>query len=367
MLEQVLAHGGLWLLDPVIHLPGPEFLVLFGVLAVMGLIATRILVNRSTRSDLPRLKIPERLDPYAIAYLRGGDTEVIRTAMVELVEEGWIVQVSAPMGILKKVAGTTPKWKTDLQGKSIEEFSLLQQVLLKHFQVPHDGASVFNGSLRLSAREESKVYRKWVNDEELLNNRPFEPSVRLSIWSTFLAIVGLGLYKFLHALSEHRSNVAFLGFGLFILGFLFYLVTLRTRLSSRGNQFLKDIQTACVSVRSLRNTVPEPARSKYSTRSGVLALAGDASMPLLAMGVFGISSLQGSQLDRVFVSYRKSAANVSGCSSGGCGGSSGDGSSYGDGSSCGGGSSCGSGLSCGGGSSCGGGGCGGGGCGGCGS
>jgi hypothetical protein len=138
-------------------------------------------------------------------------------------------------------------------------------------------------------------------------------------------------------------------------------------LSSRGNQFLKDIQTACVSVRSLRNTVPEPARSKYSTGSGVLALAGDASMPLLAMGVFGISSLQGSQLDPLFVSYRKSAANVSGCTGGGCGGSSDDGSSYGDGSSCGGGSSCGSGLSCGGGSSCGGGGCGGGGCGGCGS
>jgi len=210
MLEQVLAHGGLWLLDPVIHLPGPEFLILFGVLTVMGLIAARILVNRSTRSDLPRLKIPERLDPYAIAYLRGGDTEVIRTAMVELVEDGWIVQVSAPMGILKKVAGSTPKWKTDLQGKSIEEFSLLQQVLLKHFQVPHDGASVFQGSLRLSAREASKIYRKWVNDEELLNNRPFEPSVRLSIWSMFLAIVGLGLYKFLHAVSEHRSNVDFL-------------------------------------------------------------------------------------------------------------------------------------------------------------
>ena len=87
MLEQVLAHGGLWLLDPVIHLPGPEFLFLFSVLIVIGLIATRILVNRSTRSNLPRLKIPERLDPYAIAYLRGGDTEVIRTAMVELVEE----------------------------------------------------------------------------------------------------------------------------------------------------------------------------------------------------------------------------------------------------------------------------------------
>lgn len=348
MLEQVLAHGGLWLLDPVIHLPGPEFLFLFSVLVVIGLIATRILVNRSTRSDLPRLKIPELLDPYAIAYLRGGDSEVIRTAMVELVEEGWIVQESAPTGLLKKVAGATPKWKTDLQGNSIEEFSLLQQVLLKHFQVPHDGASVFNGSLRLSAREESKVYRKWVNDEELLNNRPIDPTVRLSIWSTFLAIEGLGVYKLLHAMSEHRSNVAFLGFGLFILGFLFYLVTLRTRLSSRGNQFLKDIQTACVSVRSLRNTVPEPARSRYSTRSGVLALAGDASMPLLAMGVFGISSLQGSQLDPLFVSYRKSAANGSGCSGAGCGGS------CGDGSSCGGGG-------------CGGGGCGGGGCGGCGS
>lgn len=343
MLEQVLAHGGLWLLDPVIHLPGPEFLFLFSVLVVIGLIATRILVNRSTRSDLPRLKIPELLDPYAIAYLRGGDTEVIRTAMVELVEEGWIVQESAPTGLLKKVAGATPKWKTDLQGNSIEEFSLLQQVLLKHFQVPHDGASVFNGSLRLSAREESKVYRKWVNDEELLNNRPIHPMVRLSIWSTFLAIEGLGVYKLLHAMSEHRSNVAFLGFGLFILGFLFYLVTLRTRLSSRGNQFLKDIQTACVSVRSLRNTVPEPARSRYSTRSGVLALAGDASMPLLAMGVFGISSLQGSQLDPLFVSYRKSAANGSGCSGAGCGGSCGDG------------------------SSCGGDGCGGVGCGGCGS
>jgi hypothetical protein len=77
---------------------------------------------------------------------------------------------------------------------------------------------------------------------------------------------------------------------------------------------------------------------------------GDASIPLLAMGAFGVNALQGSSMDPLFRAYRASAVSSSGCSAGSSSIGCGSGSAGGDG-----GSGCGGGGGCGG---CGGGGCG---------
>ncbi|MFM7930736.1 MAG: TIGR04222 domain-containing membrane protein, partial [Pirellula sp.] len=158
----MLGPAAFWLLDPIVHLAGVPFLLFFSTLVITALVAVWVLLERTRRSDLPNLRIPDQLDPYQIAYLRGGDSEVIRTAMVEMVEHGWIVQDPT-----QKVSATKPiQWKTDLQGKLKESFEPLQRILLENFQVSRTGDSVFQSSVQKKVQVITETCRKWVVDEE---------------------------------------------------------------------------------------------------------------------------------------------------------------------------------------------------------
>ncbi|MFM8398944.1 MAG: hypothetical protein ACKOAH_14025, partial [Pirellula sp.] len=152
--------------------------------------------------------------------------------MVELVEHGWIVQDPT-----QKVSATKPiQWKTDLQGKLKESFEPLQRILLENFQVSRTGDSVFQSSVQKKVQVITETFRKWVVDEELwtMRDKDKNPMVSRAIWSSFLLVEGLGIYKLLHAMSEHRSNIGFLAMGLLITPALFFIVTRRKRLSNRG-------------------------------------------------------------------------------------------------------------------------------------
>ena len=67
--------------------PGPEFLLLYTVLAAF--VVSGLWLRRRHGEDLP---LPElaRLDPYAIAVLRGGRQEALRVAAAALVERGML-------------------------------------------------------------------------------------------------------------------------------------------------------------------------------------------------------------------------------------------------------------------------------------
>jgi uncharacterized protein (TIGR04222 family) len=165
--------------------------------------------------DLPRMKIPSQIDPFSIAFLRGGDSEVMRTAMVELVESGWIVQEAAPTGLKKWTAAKTPKWKTDYQGRSVDSLGELQRLIAKHFEIAQPATSVFQETLMAKARSINEPYRKWVYQEQLWNPPKSDPKVtRWLIWAC-VVLESLAVYKFFHAMTEHRNNVGFLAAGMF--------------------------------------------------------------------------------------------------------------------------------------------------------
>ena len=346
----MLAHSGLILPDAILHLPGPVFLILLGGGLVASLVAGRLLVLWSMRSGLPRLKVPSPIDPYSIAFLRGGDAEVLRTAMVELVEGGWIVQDTSLSGWKKWATAKTPKWRTDYQGRQPSSLGELQRLLLRHFEVAKPAHSVFERLIMAKVRSINEPYRRWVYHEHLWNPPKKDFTVTLWLFGSCIVLEAIALDKLFHAMSEHRNNVGFLMGSLLLIPVLFFLVSLHTRLSDLGKKYLQDVQAACLSVRKLQHAAiqPRPGASSYSSRDSVSGLAGDVSLSLLGMGVWGVSALQGSPLDPLYLSYQRSANSSSGCGTAGCG------------------SSCGGSSGCGGGSGGGGGSCGGGGCGGCG-
>ena len=79
-----------WLLHNVIaDLYGPYFLVFYATVIVAVITACYKSVRSVDRTnDLEPPEIPAKLDPYEIAYLRGGENEVTRVAIASLIQRG---------------------------------------------------------------------------------------------------------------------------------------------------------------------------------------------------------------------------------------------------------------------------------------
>src|SRR5438067_4383703 len=88
-----LVQGGTemrWsLLDAIATMPGPQFLVLYACVIALTLFVCRLLLRRAdSTAALPPALVPSEPDPYEIAYLRGGEKELTRLLICELIERG---------------------------------------------------------------------------------------------------------------------------------------------------------------------------------------------------------------------------------------------------------------------------------------
>jgi uncharacterized protein (TIGR04222 family) len=293
-------------------LRGPEFLLFYIILSAIaiGLLALARHMSESTMS--PRMDLG---DPYLIAYLRGGKDEVLRVAIISLVDRRLL---SANGSKIKRAKKATP----DSVRKPLD------RAILEKFPNKAEAASVFQdsslGSIAEQYREPLKALRI-IPDEAVTSAR----TMRFLIALFFL--IGVGGIKIVIALERGRTNIFFL----IVLMILFVLVARKVafpRLTRLGADVLKDVQSLYGDLK----------RRAASIRPG-----GATIEAAMLAAVFGVGALPGDSFAftrGLFPKAQGSSGTGHGSSSGSCG------------------SSCGSS----GGSSCGGGGCGGG-CGGCGS
>ncbi|MEK6234840.1 MAG: TIGR04222 domain-containing membrane protein, partial [Planctomycetales bacterium] len=83
---------------------GLDFLVFYGVVisfTLCGCWCWRIRWDSPTDAPLP--PIPKAPDPYAVAYLRGGEREVARLAIFHLLQHGFL-GLTEPAAGLRKIA-----------------------------------------------------------------------------------------------------------------------------------------------------------------------------------------------------------------------------------------------------------------------
>lgn len=341
--------------NPLGNLPGPMFLLMYGLMLVGSLVAIRWLIHRAdtSRSD-PPMKIPEDLDPLQIAYLRGGDSEVIRTVMVDLVERDLIEEAPKPAGIQKLLNGKTTKWRVGDTIENPTELTEVHQAILSQFKTPKEAVSAFESPVRSLVAKLTSPWQKWMESESLCVTADALGNSSHAFWISLMGLELLGTYKIVAALRHGHHNIAIL-IGLMIATPILLLLARRSRrLSYRGQVFLGHLQAAFAKYSKLKNYNQTEAIASRLNSAVETKLDLAYSAPLFAVGLFGVSALEGSSFDPLFQSYRKAAMNSSGCSTGSSCGAGGCGSV-----------SCGSSCS-GGGGGCGGGGCGGG-CGGCGS
>jgi uncharacterized protein (TIGR04222 family) len=294
-------------------LRGPEFLLFYFLFSLGVVIAIVVLRRRAESGDAPRIDLG---DPYLIAYLRGGEDEALRVAVITLLDRGILVIDGHLIRSADHVTG-------DMVSRPIE------RVVLGKFSIPGEAASILTDkNLKTALRS----YQDNLERAGLLPDAGARSArlKRLLLGLTALGVVGV--IKIQIGLSFERPV------GLLVLMMIAAMIIAAAisfpRLTARGKATLEDITNLYSGLRSQVNSFGP----------------GSASAELaMCAAVFGVAALAATPFAYAEDPFRQATGSSS------CGASAGA-------SSCGssdGGSSCGS-------SSDGGSGCGGGGCGGCG-
>ena len=287
---------------------GPLFLLFYVALIALTLFAIKRLRTRQELRDVPYSDAPWN-DPYRIAFLRGGKNELLRVAVVSLVDRGLL-------------SVQNDKVQTTILGRETQARKRIEREILEYCRNTREpkelfSAHHFNGA---EAEYESELVRMQLMPDDATKRRRRALALGASGVLLFFSLT-----KIIVALSRGRTNIAFL-MVLTIVGLVLVVKATAPRLTARGEVLLENVRNLFA---SLKVRAPQIRPGGASTELVMLA------------AVFGLLELPRENFKWTQQLFQRSTAETSATST--CGSSSG---------------SCGS--------SCGGGGCGGG-CGGCGS
>ena len=308
-----------WLLHNVVaDMYGPYFLAFYATVIGAVIIACYKSVRSVDQTGFMGLpEIPAKLDPYEVAYLRGGENEVARVAIASLVQRG-LLQVTE-----RKIFLTKTKEIALGREPSANELRPIEERVMRWSGFPAQPQSIFQpGGIPPLLKEVCGQYETELAQRDLLAPRAQmkEAAVRMWLIGSSL-ILGLGGYKLWAALTKGHHNVVFL----LILG-LFGVVTLAIvcmavlpRISHRGKAYLLRLRLAYGELKSQVDPRGEPGQALFADgdrgKAQAVRFYSDA---LLLVGIYGITALA-STLPELKTMFARSASSSDGCG-GGCGG-----------------------------------------------
>jgi uncharacterized protein (TIGR04222 family) len=292
------------LLDAIATMPGPQFLLLYACVIALTLFVCRLLLRRAdSTAALPPPLVPSEPDPYEIAYLRGGERELTRFVICEMIVRGSLAISDGKQQLIQRA----PDHPNSARLTSAE------RTLFEWFSEPRSVREAFR---ELPARLELRCepYRQRLQSEHLLA----PPDAQAAAWRARLVgatvTVGLGGSKLLAALGANHHNVGLLVAMMVASPVILGGVCPVPRLSTRGRAYLDSLRVAY-----------GPLKEQALTRS-----SGEAEPAmLLLVGLFGVGVLKGTAYGGCADLFPKAASwnlafSADGCgtcgSCGGCGG-----------------------------------------------
>lgn len=298
--------------NPLAKMYGPYFLVLYSfvtfiTIAVFALI--RVWIDRTGRMPVP--PIPSVIDPYEVAYLRGGLNEMARTAIFSLTQKGLLeAKMTGKKGTLMRMRPETRVSTTTVEDAALSWFSTVRQP-----------AEVFTG-LTSVIEPFAEEYRWRLGRQQLITDTEIKAQLSTWKWLAILGILALGLYKGGVAVVNGHFNVI----GLIVIAIvgtvIIALIGRLPWLTSLGKTYLARLQNVFEGLRIQQ--VREQAVAQHGGIGGIDPL-------LLGVGIFGSTVLVGTAYgahDEMFMRQHQNAGSACGsggssCSSGSSCGSSG--------------------------------------------
>lgn len=290
-------------------LPGPQFLFFYAGLLVLTLVVASRLRRRNELREAPYDEVPWN-DPYRIAFLRGGKSELIRVVVVSLVDRG-----------LLKVQST--KVQTTAVGIGTEARKRIERDVLEYCGTLREAKELFSATRFDAAAAD---YEEELARMRLLPDAEMKAGRRALFLGASAVLLFFSVTKIVIALNRGRMNVGFL-ILLTVVALALLLKSVNPRLTARGSALLENVQNLFLSLK---------------VRAPQIRPGGATTELVMLVAVYGIAALPREEFLWTRYLFPRAESSTSATSS--CG------------------ASCGSSSV---GSSCGGGGCGGG-CGGCG-
>lgn len=284
---------------------GPEFL-LFYLLLSLGVIIAVWYSRRSAEAGAPtKLNLA---DPYLLAYLRAGEGETLRLAVVSLIERKLL---AADGRRLKRTSWPAPR----------NFFNKLEPSILDKFREPAEVSTLFKDK---ALKAHCQYYREQLAQAGLLPDDSIKAARWLRFSAAAIVLGSLGGLKVMIGLTRERP-VAFLLILMVIAAVVLVKVAF-PRLTTRGQEALEDARTLYAGLKE------QAASLRPGTATAeVLMLAAIFGVGALSADVFGYAR----ELFPRAYAAGSGGDGGSSCSSS-CGSSDGGG-----GSSCGGGGGCG--------------------------
>lgn len=329
--------------NPLATMYGPYFLLLYGFVTLFTILFFALFKTRIDQSDrLPVPSVPATIDPYEIAYLRGGVNELARTAVFSLMQKGLIeIKNEGKVSVITRTAASTQQRTNAIEDATLNWFGT--------FRDPKDLFSP--GALTYLLEPYAEDYQRRLGRQQLIASTELKKRLSTWKWLALGLVLLLGGYKAVAAIAHGHFNLL----GSAIIGVIgavaIFLIARLPWLTKLGRAYLDRLQMAFEGLRYKDNRdkigVPDVQNPE---------VAGYAAFDplLLSVGIFGGTVLAGTAYGAYNDAFMRSQKEQAMGAHAGCGA----GCASSGGGSCSSGSSCGS-------SGCSSG-CGGGGCGGCG-
>ncbi len=326
-----------FLLDnPLATMEGPIFLIMYAFVIFFSVTTLGYFKSKLDLSDRMALPaIPPEIDPFEIAYLRGGANELARALIFSLRKKGSIaIESDGKNSIIRRAPDG-----------DAARLSANERTTLDWIGGERAVSSVFSGPAPLTESLSGAIhgYQLGLEGRQLLVGSETNAALDRWKWMVAAVISGLGFYKILAATANGNWNIVYT----IILGTVgctaALIVGRSSRLTALGKTYLERLRAAF-------SRISDPGPLSFTETPSQQSVGFATVDPLMvSVGVFGTAALAGTMYGDYNDAFRKSEQDSYAGSS--CGSSCGSSSSSSSGDS--------------GGSSCGGGSCGGG-CGGCG-
>lgn len=282
--------------------PGPAFLLFYVVLCVVTIVVMKGARRRREEAmppaDPEAAKRETLREPYRVAFLRGGANEVIRVAIVALIDRGLLTT-------------NGDRLQTTELGRETAAAKGIERELLRLCESQPAVQELFRSPTVLAACGE---YEERLQQQRFLLDEELRAQVLMIFLTGAALLVTVALVKTYLALDRGHSNVEFL-LGCCLMAVVLGGVMLLRKRTARGNAFLREVRHL---FRELRARAPQVQPGSSGAEAVMLA------------SVFGVGVLTGTAFawkDKLFPHAANSFASGGGdsadASSASCGGSSG--------------------------------------------
>jgi len=291
------------MLNPITELTANQFLLFYAVLIGATVLLCRWwsrLIDATAAMAVPA--VPSEPDPYEIAYLRGGEDEVMKAVIGGLYQRGY----------LSLDTESEKTFRQPSNHSDVEVLSPLERSVFGWFAEPRTPGEVTR-DLRPTVGADCLSFAERFEQERLLTSDEVRDRAQLACIAGTVVIVAIGASRALVGMTRERPIRFLLLMG--IVGCLVLWKSCRApRLSSLGSRYLEELSKSFAWLKGAAGVTA-------ATVQGVRVVpqpAVDRSNFLLLVGVFGLGAAGYGYVEDTI--KPKSSASAGGCGGDGCGG-----------------------------------------------